>query len=152
AFRATLVEVDVDHGRDDFAGLLDAHEVAHADVLARDLVAVVQRGARDGGAGQLHRGELGDGGEHAGAADLDADGEQLGFGALGGEFVGHGPARGLGGGAGLALQGERVEFDHRTVGRVGEGVATRVEFAHGVDHRVDAAGVPVFFHGGQTPV
>ena len=48
-----------DHLRDHVAGALDDHGVADADVLARDLVGVVQGGVADGGAADEHRLQLG---------------------------------------------------------------------------------------------
>jgi hypothetical protein len=53
----------------------------------------VERGVDDGDAADGHGAEAGDGGQGAGAADLDVDGLQHGSGALGGELVGGRPAR-----------------------------------------------------------
>ena len=72
ALRA-LVEHDADDLRDDVAGALHDHGVADADVLARDLVLVVQRRVRHDDAADGHRLELGDRRQRAGAADLDVD-------------------------------------------------------------------------------
>ena len=58
---------------DHVARLMHHDRVAHAHVLAVHLVDIVQRGARDGGAGHRHRIELGHRGEHARAAHLHAD-------------------------------------------------------------------------------
>ena len=49
-------QVDLDHLRDDLAGFFDQHRVAHAHVAARDVVEVVQRGARDDGSAKRERG------------------------------------------------------------------------------------------------
>ena len=65
--------VDLDDLRDDLARLLDHRPVAHADVEGVDHVGVVQRRARHGGAGELHRVERRHRGERSGAADLDVD-------------------------------------------------------------------------------
>ncbi len=54
------VGLDPDDLRDDLAGLLDDDRVADPDVLALELVGVVQAGTLDGRAGQLHRLEVGD--------------------------------------------------------------------------------------------
>ena len=66
------VGLDADDLGDDLAGLLDHDRVADADVLALELVGVVQAGALDGRAGQLDRLEVGDRRELARLADLDA--------------------------------------------------------------------------------
>ena len=63
-----LVEDDAQHLRDDVAGALHDHGVADADVLARDLVLVVQRGVGDDDAADRHRLQLGDRRQRAGAA------------------------------------------------------------------------------------
>ena len=79
--------------RDHIAGALDDDGVADADVLAGDLVGVVQGGVAH------HHAAHGDGlqprhgGDRAGAAHLQVDGLQHGAGLLGGELVGDGPAR-----------------------------------------------------------
>ena len=70
------VRVSVQHAhdvRDDVAGALEQHRVADADVLALDLVHVVQRDVADGDAADRHRLELGDRRQHAGAADRRDD-------------------------------------------------------------------------------
>ena len=88
-----LVEHDAHHLRDDVAGAAHDHRVADADVLARDLVLVVQRGVGDDHAADRHRLELGGGRQRAGAADLDLDVEQARRRLLRRELVGDGPAR-----------------------------------------------------------
>ena len=87
--------------------------VALAHVFATDLVDVVQRGARDGGAGDRHRVELGNRREHTGAAHLDANFAQDGLLFLGRELKGNGPARRAGGKAQIELLLEAVHlYDH----------------------------------------
>ena len=87
--------------------------VALAHVFAADLVDVVQRGARDGGAGDRHRVELGDRREHTGAAHLDANLAQDGLLFLGRELKGNGPARRAGGKAQVELLLKAVDlYDH----------------------------------------
>ena len=73
-----------------------------------DFLFVVESGAGDGAAGDEDGAELGDGGEGAGASDLDGDAEEKGLGALGFVFVGDGPAGGLGGGTEFAAEGHAV--------------------------------------------
>ncbi len=84
---------DFEDLRDDIAGALNAHRVADAHVLARDLVLVVQRRVGDDDAADRHRIELRDRRQRAGAADLDFDASQHGRRAFGREFVRHRPAR-----------------------------------------------------------
>src|SRR5262249_2117856 len=67
------VDLDADDLGDDLAGLLDHDGVADADVLALELVGVVQAGAPHGRAGQQDRLELGHGRQLAGLADLHRD-------------------------------------------------------------------------------
>ena len=82
---------------DHVARFMNDDGIAHTDVLAADLVDVVQRGAGDGGAGDGHRVELRHGGEHAGAANLDADLSQHGGLLFRRELERDGPARRAGG-------------------------------------------------------
>ena len=97
----------------DVARLVHDDGVALAHVLAADLVDVVQRGARDGGAGDRHRIELRDRREHAGAANLDANLAQDGLLFLGRELKGDGPARCASGKAQVELLLEAVDlYDH----------------------------------------
>ena len=73
----------------------------------------MQRGARDGGAGNRHRVELGDRREHTGAAHLDADFAQDGLLFLGRELKGNGPARRAGGKTQVELLLKAVNlYDH----------------------------------------
>ena len=95
------------------ARLMHDDGVALAHVLAADLVDVVQRGARDGGAGDRHRVELGDRREHAGATHLDANLAQDGLLFLGRELKGDGPTRCASGKAQVELLLEAVDlYDH----------------------------------------
>ena len=139
--RALRVADDLDDGGDDFSGFFHEHGRAEADVLAVDLVLVVQRGAGDGGAGNEHGCELGDGCQHAGAADLDDDVVERGFLLLGQEFIGGGPARGAGGEAELLALGAVEDLDDGSVGAVVEGVALAVDAGDGFEHFVEIVGV-----------
>ena len=95
------------------ARLVHDDSVALAHVFATDLVDVVQRCARDCGAGDRHRVELGDRREHTGAAHLDANFAQDGLLFLGRELKGNGPARRAGGKAQVKLLLEAVDlYDH----------------------------------------
>ena len=132
-------------------GLLDEHKVPHPDVLALDLILVVQGRPRHRRAGQEHGLELGDRRQDARAADLDGDRQELRLRALGRELVGHGPAGGLARAAGLPLQGEGVQLHHGPVRGVGEAVAKPVELAYGRPGLVDALGRPEPLDRRQAP-
>ena len=95
------------------ARLVHDDGIALAHVFATDLVDVVQRGARDGGAGDRHRVKLGDRREHTGATHLDANFAQDGPLFLGRELKGNGPARRAGGKAQVELLLEAIDlYDH----------------------------------------
>ena len=99
--------------RDYVACLVHDDGVALAHVFAADLVDVVQRGARDGRAGDRHRVELGDRREYTGAAHLDANFAQDGLLFLGRELKGNGPARRTGGKAQVELLLKAIDlYDH----------------------------------------
>ena len=68
-----LAEDGTDDARNDVAGLLDDDPVAGADVLARDVVGVVQRRHRHGRAADEDRLEHGKRRHRSGAADVDRD-------------------------------------------------------------------------------
>ena len=70
----------------------------------------MQRGARDSGAGNRHRVELGDRREHTGAAHLGANLAQDGLLFLGRELKGNSPARCAGGKAQVELLLEAVDL------------------------------------------
>ena len=82
-----------DDGRNDFAGFFDHDGVADANVLALDLVFVVQGRARNGAATDKRRFEHGHWRENPRSSDLNFDVEQLRFDALGGVFVSDRPPR-----------------------------------------------------------
>ena len=104
------------HDRGDYvARLVNDDGVALAHVFAADLVDVVQRGTRDGGAGNRHWVELGDRREHTGAAHLDANFAQDGLLFLGRELKGNGPARCAGGKAQVKLLLEAINLYNYTV-------------------------------------
>ena len=151
ALQGSALEVHLDHRRNDLAGLLHEHVVADTDVLAGDLVLVVQCGTRHGGPGQDDRLQFGHGRQHTCATNLDRNGVDLGLGPLGLELVGDGPARRLGRAARLAPQSEVVHFGHCTVRAVGEGVPQSVELADRLPRFVYALRRPEFLHRGQAP-
>ena len=149
--RRAAVLVHADHRRDDLAGLLHVDVVADADVLAGDLVALCSV-ARDTVVPASTTGSSSATGVSTPVRpDLHRDRLEAGLGPLGREFVGDGPARRLRGAAGLALLRQRVEFDHRAVGGIGEPVPQLVEFLHRRPCLVDAVRGPELLHPGQAP-
>ena len=131
---------DLDDGGDDLARFLDEDFRADVDAFFGDLVLVVQGGAGDGGAGNQDGIELGDGGQHAGAADLDGDVAEDGFLLLGEELVGGGPARGAGGVAELFALGAVEDFHDDPVGGVVDVMPVSAEEFHPCEEFVEVAG------------
>ena len=114
------LEPDLDNLRDHVARPLHDHDVADPDVLALDVVLIVQRGARDHDAADGHGLEFGDRGQGAGAADLDADPADHGLRLLGRELVRDRPARRPADKAEPALVVDPVDLDHDAVDLVGQ--------------------------------
>ena len=110
-----ILDDRADDLRDDVAGPLHDDVVAGADVLAVDVVLVVQRGPLHGDAADEDRLEHGERREDAGAAHVDLDGAQPRRGRGGGELVGDRPARVVGHRAERLLQLERVDLDDHAV-------------------------------------
>ncbi len=99
--------------------LAQDHGVAGADVLALDLVGVVEGGVLDrraGHAGRLHDAVRRD---PAGAADVDPDLEELGVDLLGRVLERDRPPGCPAGGAEPALEADVVDLDHDAVDLVG---------------------------------
>ena len=88
----TLLRHETEDLRNDVACALHDHRVALADVLAGDLVLVVQRGVGDDNTTHGHGLKPRDGGESTRAAHLDIDLLQHRRRLLGGELVGEAPA------------------------------------------------------------
>ena len=82
------------HFRDDVAGLLQHDPVPYPQVLAPDLVQVVERGSSDGRAGHLRRAHVRHGRQRPGPADVRHDVLEDRLDLLGRELVGDRPARG----------------------------------------------------------
>ena len=137
-FGGAFLQHDPEDLRDDLAGLLDADGIAFADVLAGDLVGVVQRRAGDRRTGEQDGVEFGDGRDGAGAADLHADLAEDGLGLVRRELERHGPVRELARRAGAALVFETIDLHHGAVGREGEVAAEDVELLDGFPGGVDA--------------
>ena len=106
---------DADDVRDDLARLLDDDRVADADVLAGDLLGVVQADAADRRAGDLHRLQVGRGREGAALADGDEDVVDARGRFVLLELVGDEPARRLAGGAEPLALVEAVDLEHEAV-------------------------------------
>ena len=105
-----------DDSRDDVAGLLDDDGVAFAQVLAGDVLGVVQRRHRDRRAGDEDRLEHGVGRVRARASDVHLDPQQPRVLLLRRELERGRPARKLGGGAEPLAQREVVDLDDDAVG------------------------------------
>src|SRR5690606_31950876 len=105
---------------DDVAGALQDDGVADAHVLASDLVLVVQGGVADHDAADSDGMQAGDGGQGAGAADLNVDAFQNGRRLLRRELVGDGPARASGDEAEALLPVQPVDLIDHAVDVVAE--------------------------------
>src|SRR5204863_517800 len=105
----------LEHIGDDVARSLDEHVVADADVLALDLVHVVERSVRDRYAADVDRFERGDRSDHAGAADARPDIEHPRGRLPRLELVGDRPPRRTVSRAEAALQPERVDLQHHSI-------------------------------------
>ena len=133
---------DTDHLRDDLAGLFHDHRIANADVFARDLFPVVQRGVLHRGLRQQDRIEARDRRDHAGFADVRVDPPQDGFGLFSLELVRDRPARRLAGLSAAVLLIQPIDFDHDAVGVVRQRVTLRVPLGDEGAHGVDVAAAP----------
>ena len=144
SFRALrpLVLNHAENLRDDVAGALHDHRVADADVLAGDLVLVMQRRVLHHHAADRDRIELGDRRERAGAADLDVDVAQDRGRLLGGEFMGDGEARRARHEAEPLLEVEPVELIDDAVDIVVEARPAALDIAIGFKHFLDRVGQP----------
>ena len=131
------VLLDSDHVRNHLARLLDHEHVADADVLAGDLVGVVEARPADGRAGKFHRFEVGHRRDRAAAAHLHADAGERGRGLVLLELPGDRPARTLGRGAQQPLLIEAVDLHDEAVDLEVERVKFFDEFGATLHKRVD---------------
>ena len=106
---------DADDMRDDLPRLLDDDGIADADVFAGNLFDVMQAGAADRRAGDLHRLQIGRRREGAAFADGDEDVVDLGRRFVLLELVGDEPARRFTRGAEPLALVEAVDFEHQAV-------------------------------------
>ncbi len=108
------------HFRDYFTCPLDNDRIANADVLASDIIFVVQSRLLDGY--PAHRDWLQDGVgiERAGSANADVDVSETGSALDGGELVGDCPSRLMANISQSCLQVKLVHFDHNPIGFIRE--------------------------------
>ena len=128
--------------RNDVAGALHDDRIADADVLARDLVLVMQGRVLHHDAADGDGIELGDRGQRAGAAHLDVDVAQDRGRLLGGKFVSDGVARRARDEAEPLLEVEPVELVDDAVDIVVEPRAPALDIAIGFKHFLDRVGEP----------
>ena len=112
-----------DYLRDDVAGPLDDHPVTDADVLAVDLVLVVEAGVGDLHPADVDRLEGGDRREGPGATDLRLDVDDPRGLAAGLELPGQRPTRVGGAGAERLVPGQAIDLEHASVDLVRQVVA-----------------------------
>src|SRR5690606_21145449 len=120
----------IDHADDlgdDVPGALQDDGVADADVLAGDLVLIVQGGVADHDAADGDGMQAGDGGQGAGAADLNVDAFQHGRRLLRREFVGDGPTRASGDETEALLPVQPVDLIDHAVDVVAEATAVGLQ-------------------------
>ena len=122
---------------DDVAGLLEDDPVADPDVLAPDLVEVVEGRPRDGRAGDLDRRHVRDRRQRPGPADVRDDVLDERLDLLGRELEGDRPARRPADHPEPRLLVEPVDLDHDAVGLVREVVALLAPALGEVDDALD---------------
>ena len=149
---AAFLEDDAQHLRDDLAGLLDADGIAFTDILAGDLVGVVQGRAGDGRAGEQDGIKFGDRCDGTRTTDLHADLAEDSLGLVGRELERHRPVRELTRRAGASLVLEAVDLHHRAVGREGQVAAEDVELLDGFPGVVDALLDVEVIADGKAPI
>ena len=103
------------HFRDDIPRAAHDHGVTHPHVLAPGFILVVQGGVGDGDPAHKHRGQLGYGGEFAGAPYLHINAQNDRELLLRRKFVRYRPARLPGHKTHAALQGQAVDLVDHTV-------------------------------------
>jgi hypothetical protein len=147
-----LLEIDGEDGGDDLSCFFDVNVISHTDVLAGDLLEVMQGGARNGGTAEKDGIEFGDGGNNPAAANLKGDGVEAGFGLFGGVFVSDGPARGFFGGEKNALLIEAVDLDNGSIGGKGKLGAVAIEGVNGLQDLFWSIGEAEPGVPGKTPL
>ena len=137
--------------RDDIACLLDEDPVTDPQILARDLLLIVEGRTGDRAAGDSDRLEFGHRREYAAAADLDGDVEEAGRCLLRLVLVGDGPPGGLARGTEPRVLGDEIGLDDGAVGLEREASADLPEFADRRHHPLSIASSPVPGIHGQPP-
>ena len=125
---------DFDDRRNHFTRFFDHDGVADADILAFDLVFVVQRCPRNRAATDQDRLQFRDRGENSSATNLNNDVEQFGFNAFGRVLVGNCPPRGFGGESERFALRQGVDFDHSAIRFVPKIAPDLVEIANRVEN------------------
>ena len=129
---------DMDDIRDHVAGALEQHRVALADVLAANLVEIVERRVGNRHAGERDRLELRDRRQRADSAHRHDDLFDPRFGLLGLELVRDRPSRRSRNLAELLLERERVDLGDHAVGLVVELMAPLGHFVPELQHALHA--------------
>ena len=136
--------------RDHVARPLHGHRIADPDVLALDLVLVVERRIRHDDATHRDGSKLGDGSERAGAPDLDLDGLDDRRRLLGRELMREREARRARHEAEAALQSEIVDLIDYPIDVVAERRALRLDRAIMSQHLLGRAAQPHQLVGRQA--
>src|SRR5262249_40586750 len=97
----------------------------------------MQRGARDGRAGQQNGLQLGDWSKRSNAAHLNGYVTQQSLSLAGGELVGDGPSRGLGSRAQFLLKRSPVHFYDDAVDLVAQLIALALPLIAELDYFID---------------
>ena len=141
---------EAEHLRDHVARPLHGHGIADPDVLALDLVLVVERRIRHDDATHRDGSKLGDRSERAGAPDLDLDGLDDRRRLLGRELMRERPARRARHEAEPALQSEVVDLVDHAIDVVAERRALRLDRAIMGQHLLGRAAKPHQLVGRQA--
>ena len=115
--------------RDDIARALQLHDIAFADILARDFILVMKCRAAHHHAADGHGLEIGDRRQRAGAADLNEDAFEFCGRLFRREFMSDGPARRAADEAEPFLPVDAVELVNDTVDIEGQAVALLFDLA-----------------------
>ena len=126
--RWPLVGDGRDHLGNDVAGALDDDRVSDTDVLARDLVLVVQGRTGDDDPADGHGRQIGHRGQGACPADLDGNLFEDRLRLFGGELVGDRPPRGPADETEALLPVEAVDLIDDAIDVVGQGGALVLQF------------------------
>ncbi len=128
-----------EHLRDDVAGALYLHGIAHPHIKTRDLIGIMQRRVLHHDTADRHRLELGDRRQRAGAPDLDFDVADDGGRLLGRKLVRDRPARRARHEAEPPLPVEPVDFINHAVDVVIEAAAPQLDLAVKGEQFIDRA-------------